>query len=303
MPNKTVERNFNEFKKHIFEYRQEVDAIFAQYRSKVEHEKARLLPETLEQEKLKWQTQARQELSACYNALDSVYNNLDRTMFVDELTKYVTAPADPKLVETLRAYREFSIPMSRIELDAFIRMAVSGPCAYANLRILATVAKQGNFEITVPTVESYEDTIKSFDRFIIAAERYVPGGYTVEGREIGRQYMHKTNHLFNLDSVENVILQQNMRNISQQIDDARAKWCAAFVPEVKISVSPTATPGEVDKAIDEAVQEHIESVNSAAAGVKVSDKSLEHAMSDYGAGIAESENESKQIREAYGIKG
>lgn len=118
MPSKTIRTDFDTVKKRIVEYRQEVDAIFAEYRAKVNREEKRLLPETLKEEKKKWAKDAREKIASAYSMLDTFYNTIDRPVFIDELTGYTTAPGDSKFLEALRAYREFGIPMTRIELDA-----------------------------------------------------------------------------------------------------------------------------------------------------------------------------------------
>ena len=168
-----------------------------------------------------------------------------------------------------------------------------------NLRALACVAKQGDFEISIPSIQDYENDIKGIDGFIVAAERYFPEKYLNEAKEIGRNYTHNNNTFFNIDSPVNFILQRHVKEIGDTIDAVCERWTAAFVPKISIDIPATATNAEKVKIVTDAVAEHESDVKNAVGAVEVKDKSFEHSMAEYGKRRAESEKKSQAIVEQY----
>ena len=211
----------------------------------------------------------RQSIKARDEAFASVVN-AEVIKLKKELSRYLTAPADPALLEQLTVYQNFGVKMSKEELKAFIAQAEGN---YIALRVIQRVAADSGFTVTIP--EGFEDDLNKIAALGRVPSMYCPTDYLAEGKEVLPDIPHFADDgtvAYSADRPDNIFLlirAGGFNSARKELSEISEKWSTAFVPTISElkSVKNPATR----EVIFTPEQQHAQAVEAAAEAVDIKD--------------------------------
>lgn len=185
-----------------------------------------------------------------------------------EMSDYLTAPANPALLDQLRVYTDFDMKMSRGELEAFVLQAADN---YTALRCIQKVAANSGFTVTIP--EGFEEDLATIAKLGRVPSMWCPPEYLSEGLEVlpDRPFFrddgtvaHSTGRP---DSVYLLIQSGDFNAARRELTSISEKWGTAFVPTIsELKPIKDSVTGEV---ISTPEQQHTQAVEAAAETVDI----------------------------------
>lgn len=227
-------------------------------------EAARFKNETEELDKLRKPLSAatRRRLNAiderCAGVVNAAVSELKEAM-----SGYLTAPANPALLEQLRVFTDFNVKMSRSELEAFILKAAGN---YTALRAIQTVAANSGFTVTIP--EGFEEDLATIAKLGRVPSMYCPPEYLSEGMEVLPDIPHFADNgsvaysANRPDSIYLLIQSGAFNAARRELTNISEKWSRAFVPSIS-ELKPVRDP-ETQEIISTPEQQHAQAVEAAA---------------------------------------
>lgn len=211
----------------------------------------------------------RQSIKARDEAFASVVN-AEVIKLKKELSRYLTAPADPALLEQLTVYQNFGVKMFKEELKAFIAQAEGN---YIALRVIQRVAADSGFTVTIP--EGFEDDLNKIAALGRVPSMYCPTDYLAEGKEVLPDIPHFADDgtvAYSADRPDNIFLlirAGGFNSARKELSEISEKWSTAFVPTISElkSVKNPATR----EVIFTPEQQHAQAVEAAAEAVDIKD--------------------------------
>ena len=185
-----------------------------------------------------------------------------------ELSRYLTAPAAPALLDQLRVYTDFNMKMSREELEAYLIQAEGN---YAALRIIQTVAANSGFTVTIP--EGFEEDLNKIAALGRVPSMYCPAEYLTEGKEVLPDVPHFADDgtvAYSANRPDNIYLlirAGGFNSARKELGEISEKWSTAFVPTIsELKTVKNPATGEV---ISTPEQQHTQAVEAAAETVDI----------------------------------
>lgn len=179
------------------------------------------------------------------------------------LSDYLTAPANPALLEQLRAFTDFNVKMSRAELESFILQAADN---YTALRCIQTVAANSGFTVTIP--EGFEEDLATIAKLGRVPSMWCPAEYLSEGMEVLPDIPHFADdgsvaYTSNRPDSIYLLIQSGAFNAARrELANISEKWGTAFVPSIS-ELKPVRDP-ETQEIISTPEQQHAQAVEAAA---------------------------------------
>lgn len=211
----------------------------------------------------------RQSIKARDEAFASVVN-AEVIKLKKELSRYLTAPADPALLEQLTVYQNFGVKMSKEELKAFIAQAEGN---YIALRVIQRVAADSGFTVTIP--EGFEDDLNKIAALGRVPSMYCPTDYLAEGKEVLPDIPHFADDgtvAYSADRPDNIFLlirAGGFNSARKELSEISEKWSTAFVPTIS-ELKPVKNPA-TREVIFTPEQQHAQAVEAAAEAVDIKD--------------------------------
>lgn len=184
-----------------------------------------------------------------------------------EMSGYLTAPANPALLEQLRVYTDFDMKMSREELEAFVFQAEGN---FTSLRAIQKVAANSGFTVTVP--EGFEKDLAMIATLGRVPSMYCPADYLAEGKEVLPDIPHFADDgtvaysADRPDSTYLLIRAGGFNSARRELANISEKWGTAFVPTVS-ELKPVRDPDTWEVTTPE--QQHTRAVEAAAETVDI----------------------------------
>lgn len=183
------------------------------------------------------------------------------------LSDYLTAPANPALLEQLRVFTDFNVKMSRAELESFILQAADN---YTALRCIQTVAENSGFTVTIP--EGFEEDLATIAKLGRVPSMWCPAEYLSEGMEVLPDIPHFADdgsvaYTSNRPDSIYLLIQSGAFNAARrELTNISEKWSRAFVPTISELKPVEDATGEV---ISTPEQQHAQAVEAAAEAVDI----------------------------------
>lgn len=187
-----------------------------------------------------------------------------------EMSGYLTAPANPALLEQLRVFTDFNVKMSRGELEAFILKAADN---YTSLRAIQTVAANSGFTVTIP--EGFEEDLATIAKLGRVPSMWCPAEHLSEGMEVLPDIPHFADDgsvAYSADRPDSIylLIQSGAFNAARrELTNISEKWSRAFVPTIS-ELKPVRDP-ETQEVISPPEQQHAQAVEAAAETVNIRD--------------------------------
>lgn len=184
------------------------------------------------------------------------------------LSDYLTAPANPALLEQLRVFTDFNVKMSRGELESFILQAADN---YTALRCIQTVAENSGFTVTIP--EGFEEDLTTIAKLGRVPSMWCPAEYLSEGMEVLPDIPHFADdgsvaYTANRPDSVYLLIQSGAFNAARrELTNISEKWSTAFVPEIS-DLKPVRDP-DTGKIVSTPEQQHTQAVEAAAETVDI----------------------------------
>lgn len=184
------------------------------------------------------------------------------------LSDYLTAPANPALLEQLRVYTDFDMKMSREELESFILQAEGN---YTALRAIQKVAANSGFTVTIP--EGFEEDLATITKLGRVPSMWCPPEYLSEGMEVLPDIPHFADdgsvaYTSNRPDSIYLLIQSGAFNAARrELTNISEKWSTAFVPEIS-DLKPVRDP-DTGEIVSTPEQQHTQAVEAAAETVDI----------------------------------
>lgn len=150
-----------------------------------------------------------------------------------EMSGYLTAPANPALLEQLRAFTDFNVKMSRGELESYILQAADN---YTTLRCIQTLAANSGFTVTIP--EGFEEDLATIAKLGRVPSMWCPSDYLSEGLEVLQDTPYFADDgsvaytAGRPDSIYLLIQSGAFNAARRELANISEKWGTAFVPSI-----------------------------------------------------------------------
>lgn len=186
----------------------------------------------------------------------------------EEMSGYLSKPANPELLAQLKTYMDFGLKMTRTELDAHI-LAAEGN--YTALRVIQRVAADSGFTVTIP--EGFEEDSATIAKLGRVPSMWCPSDYLSEGMEVLPDIPHFGDNgtvLYSAnrpDSIYLLIQAGAFNSAHRELANISEKWGTAFVPS--ISEMKPVKDTETGEVISTPEQEHSKAVEAAAETVDI----------------------------------
>lgn len=191
------------------------------------------------------------------------------------LSDYLTAPANPALLEQLRVFTDFNVKMSRGELEAFVLKAADN---YTALRAIQTVAANSGFIVSIP--EGFEEDLETIAKLGRVPSMWCPAEYLSEGMEVLPDIPHFADdgsvaYTSNRPDSIYLLIQSGAFNAARrELTNISEKWSTAFVPKIsELKPVKDAATGEIISTLEQ----HTRAVEAAAqmADIKSAEKKID----------------------------
>lgn len=175
---------------------------------------------------------ARQRINAADTQLaDAVKAALPKLK--KELSGYLTAPANPALIQQLQTYLDFDLKMSKGELEAFIVKAEGN---FSALKAIQRVAANSGFAVSVP--DGFEKDLESIAKLAQIPSMWCDSAYLSEAMEVLPNMPHFADDgtvIYTADrpdSVSLLIRSAGSKAVLRDLVDMADRWGTAFIPAI-----------------------------------------------------------------------
>lgn len=301
--NKDIKKTFSGITNALAKYSATVESILSSYRREcaaAAQTASRFKDEAAELQRLKAGSisKARAALQTADKELCDDINYYHLPKLRESLADHLMERPDNAFMTTLRTYRDFSLTMSKAELDGLLVGAQGNYCA---LRCLQSVAKDSGFTLKFPGVDSYQNDIATIARLAYEPPvEYAPLDYVSELKEIIPQSPIRRQDgsiAYTVDSnITHLILRsQEFSSAWKNMGAVSDRWSASIVPRVDDLEPERTADGETISP----EQQYAAAIEDAAAQVDVADNAAVDLATQIGAERAEAAKQSASIIARY----
>lgn len=233
--NKKIEQIFKDAERAICTYQSSVADAFREYREAVATATEDYNETKLVAAKAAYAANARNKIKNADATLSNAVKGTCIPKLRNTLAEHVTERTDPEFISMLRGFKDFEIPLSRLELDCFV-LAAGGN--YSALRMLSAVAKHSGYTVSVPPIEDYEKDIAMLDQIAHVPIMYAPNEYLHEALEllpdvpVFRQDGSVAYTNGRPSSSYILVRSMDIQNAAKKLKDISTRWSQDFIPAI-----------------------------------------------------------------------